>query len=838
MENNNIQNNYNQPANVVEEQGSEISIRSIWKFFIGNWFWFMVSVVGCLCVGFLYCKVSPKIYSSSALIYIDENSSRSVKSDVTTMTNIRMMRQTSVVDNEAAILRSRTLMNKVVENMNANVLYYVPAKLRKVEVYAPSVPVEVVVDSLMAPFMMDLTLLEDGTASGFIEYTKQGVERKDAFKTELGQPIYGDMGIVRIEPNKHHVKPVVEPTAEEGDNGDGEKKKKRVNPRFFVKVHGVKGYARALVANLSVAPSSKTTSLISVGMKSAVPQKSADLVNELIYVYNEDAKEGERAVARATMEFLDERLAIVGGDLDDVDSSVEKYRKSSQSVNSTTEANLYVQAVAKLEDQAVQVETQISILNEVYDFVKSIQGKAEMVPSLAIDSDGALSTLINNYNTAVLAYRSVGGDEMLSNPSVRTKRENLIEMQNVLPASIINQRSSLEVQLRSINKQIDENKNKVSNLPTIEKESQSIMRNQQIKVRIYEYLLNKREETSLKLATTASISRVIDPAEPSTAPISPRTAMIMLLALIIGFALPVVVIFIAEALRTKIYSVEEVEDMLPGDMPIVGAIPSKPSKNSSDIMVTPNSRDAIAEAFRMVRTNVDFMLPDGGQVIMVTSTMPSEGKTTCALNIALSFAITGKKVIVVDMDMRKGSLEKRIGTSANGKGLVNYLVSKEKDIAKLIVKDCVHGVDALLVGTIPPNPAELLMRTELDDVLAELKKHYDYIIVDTAPIALVTDTMIANRLADLTLYCMRMGHTDKNVFETLKAITARKSLKNMGVLLSNVGVGTLYYGGDKNSKGYGYGYGYGHGYGYGYGYREDDGKNNIITKLFKSKKAK
>jgi hypothetical protein len=219
MENYNTQNNYTQPSGVVEEEGTELSLRAIWKFFIGNWFWFVISVFVCLCAGFLYCKVTPKIYSSSALIYVDENSSRSVKSDVTTMTNIRMMRQTSVVDNEAAILRSRSLMNKVVENMNANILYYVPAKLRKVEVYAPTVPIEVVVDSLMAPFVMDISILDDGTYKGTIEYTKRGEEYEEAFNTTADQPIYGGMGIVRIVKNEHYIAPVEDEAEDVAKNG-------------------------------------------------------------------------------------------------------------------------------------------------------------------------------------------------------------------------------------------------------------------------------------------------------------------------------------------------------------------------------------------------------------------------------------------------------------------------------------------------------------------------------------------------------------------------------------------------------------------------------------------
>lgn len=796
-------NKYNQQNNNLaqkngEDDGLDLSLSSIWKFFTGNWFWFLISVVICLGAGMLYCKVSPKIYSSSALIYVDENASRSVKSDVTTMTNFRMMRQTSVVDNEAAILRSLTLMEKVVDNLNLNVVYKKPAKLRKVEVYAPTMPAHVVVDSLVRGCLVEMNLAEE-SVSGVVKYTlPEGEKRELKFTSEYNKPIYGEMGIFRIVKNKTYAKEYAEAIDK--------------NNKFEVSVTSVRNAARALASILNVAPSSKTTSLISVGVKSAVPQKSADIVNELIYVYNEDAKEGERAVARATMQFVDERLAIVGGDLDMVDSDVANYRKNAKSINPESEASIYVQTASRLENDAVEIETQISILGDVLASVKAVNGQVELVPNLGV-SDSSLNTMIGEYNDVVLQFKMMGGDANLSNPSVSATRDRALSLQTLLPASIKNLQSSLEVRLRSVNKQIAENEDKVSNLPAVEKGAQSILRNQQIKVKIYEYLLNKREETSLKLATTAPVSRVIDPAIPATTPISPRTKMIMLLALIMGFVIPVAVIFVAEALRTKVYSVEEVETAIGNLVPIVGAIPSKDARHTSDIMVTPNSRDSIAEAFRMVRTNIDFMMPKGGKVIMTTSTVPSEGKTTMALNIALSFVITGKKVVIVDMDMRKGSMEQRLGAKHQSKGIVSYLMGTETNIDNLIVKNCVHGVDALFVGTIPPNPAELIMRPETDALFEELKKVYDYIIVDTAPIALVTDTQVINRLADITLYCMRMGHTEKVSLDTVKAISQRKSLNNLGVLISQVGVGKLYYGGEKKSTNFGYGYGYGYGYG-------------------------
>ena len=816
--NNNMQQNgFAQQNN--EDDGLDISLRSIWKFFTGNWFWFLISVVVCLGVGVLYCKISPKIYSSSALIYIDENASRSVKSDVTSMTNFRMMRQTSVVDNEAAILRSLSLMEKVVDNLDLNVVYKQPAKLRKVEIYSPAMPVHVAVDTLMRGFVMEMNLATD-KVSGVIKYTLPGGEKKEMkFSSEYDAPIFGEVGIVRVVKNDLYAEDFASVIEK--------------NNKFEVSVTSVRNAARGLAASLSVAPSSKTTSLISVGMKSAVPQKSADIVNELIYVYNEDAKEGERAVARATMEFVDERLAIVGSDLEMVDSDVANYRKSAKSVNPESEADMYVQAASRLENEAVGIETQISILKDILASVKAISGSVELVPNLGI-SDTSLNAIISDYNNAVLQYKTMGGDDKLSNPSVRNMRDRVLSMQELLPASIKNLQTSLEVKLRSVNRQIAENEAKVSNLPSVEKGAQSILRNQQIKARIYDYLLNKREETSLKLATTAPVSRVIDPALPSIQPISPRTMMIMLLALIMGFVIPVVVIFIAEALRTKIYSVEEVESAIGTDVPIVGAIPSKDARHTSDVMVTPNSRDSIAEAFRMVRTNIDFMMPKGGKVIMTTSTIPAEGKTTMALNIALSFVITGKKVIIVDMDMRKGSMENRVGVKHQSKGIVTYLMGHETSVENLIVKDCVHGVDALFVGTIPPNPAELLMRPEIDVMFDQLKTMYDYIIVDTAPIALVTDTQIINRLADITLYCMRMGHTEKVSLDTVKAISTRKSLNNLGVLISQVGVGKLYYGGEKKSTNFGYGYGYG--YGYGSNNKKESAFKRAIAHLKKGKK--
>lgn len=308
MDNNMQQNGFAQQNN--EGEGLDISLRTIWRFFTGNWFWFLISIVICLGAGVLYCKISPKIYSSSALIYVDESASRSVKSDVTSMTNMRMMRQTSVVDNEAAILRSLTLMERVVEHLNLNVVYVKSTKLRKEEVYAPVMPAHVVVDSLMIAFNMDMNLAAE-SVSGVIKYTTNSGDKMEVkFSSEYDKPIYGDMGIIRIVKND---------TYEDYTTAINK------NNKFSVNVTSVRSRARSLASSLTVAPSSKTTSLISVGIKSAVPQKSADIVNELIDVYNEDAKEGERAVARATMQFVDERLAIVGGDLEEVDSDVANH---------------------------------------------------------------------------------------------------------------------------------------------------------------------------------------------------------------------------------------------------------------------------------------------------------------------------------------------------------------------------------------------------------------------------------------------------------------------------------------------------------------------------------
>ncbi|MBQ1214686.1 MAG: hypothetical protein IIX81_06670, partial [Tidjanibacter sp.] len=503
MENLNYQQNPQGQQGGQEEMGTEISLKSIWSFFINNWFWFGLSVFVCLCAGFLYVKVSPKVYSSSAVIYVDENASRSVKSDVTSMTNLRMMRQTSVVDNESAILRSYTLMSKVVENLNANITYSVQAKLRKVEIYGPSAPVEVVVDSLKYPFSLELKLGKE-SASGKIKFYYPGARKatEEKFEVAYGSPVVNEVGIFRIVANENLAETI------------------QKDDRLFVNIASPSRYTRALMSNLSVAPTSKTTSLINVSMKSAVAQKAADIVNELIYVYNEDAKEGERAVARATMEFVDERLGIVGADLESVDSDVESYRKKSQSVNSMAEGNIYLQTANKLEERAVELETQIMLLNDILDSVKKIQGNVELVPNLGL-TDDALNTLITDYNNSVLEYKTLGGDAKLNNPSVSNVREKVLALQSLLPASIANLRTSLDLQLRSVDKQIAENKAKVRDLPTIEKESQSILRDQEIKVEIYSFLLNKREETSLKLATTASISRIIDPAMASPLPIAP-----------------------------------------------------------------------------------------------------------------------------------------------------------------------------------------------------------------------------------------------------------------------------------------------------------------------------
>lgn len=790
---------------VEEKKGRSITLRDAFDFVIYNWYWFLLSAVVFGGIGVIYALSTPNTYKSAAMIFVDEEYNRSKNSEITGFMSSKMMyRSNNGVENELLILRSKMLMERVVSRLNANIAYSAKLRFRDQQIKAVDSPVKLIADSIALPYNVKVTL--DGTDrfTAVLKY-KLPKERKIQEKTingRFGETVSGVFGKFRLEKNA---------TFEKANfNGD--------DHLIKISVTTIRRAANRYAKLLTVSQAEKYSNIVYVSMTNQVPVGAAEMVNTLIEEYNWDAINSKRETARATMNFIDERLASVSVELADVDMSIEKFKSKNSAVDIETEAGLSLKNTAEYEDKLLQTEIQLDMIKAIGDILTKSKSLGTLPVNIGIE-DIALSNAISRYNELVLDRMRLGVDSSVDNPVIREMNAQIASMQGSLKQSVDNVYSSLLIRRNSIKEQLTLLMGKVNNLPYLERETVSIGRDQEIKATLYAFLLNKREETALTMVATAPVANVIDPAVVNPEHVAPNRSMIVLLFLVIGLILPAVVIYIIEQLRLRVGRISEVENAL--QIPIIGAIPSKVSGMNGDMIVSQNSRDVITEAFRMVRTNLDFTMPAGGKVIMVTSSLPGEGKSFVSINLSLTLGIAGKRVLLVDLDLRKASLSEKISGKRQTKGLVNYLVRKEDGLDKLISHDAMYNVDVLYVGVIPPNPAELLIGDRITETFDELKKMYDYIVVDTPPVGLVTDTMLINRVADLTVFSVRIGRSLRRNLLGINFLSSRKTLRNLNVIITDIDAGSSY---TKDTSTYGYGYGYGYGY-------QDDKKMTFRTRI-------
>lgn len=782
-----------------KEKSGGITLRDVFEFFVCNWYWFVISVVVFACAGYVVYKVLPREYYTSAMIYVDEEYSRGLNMDVTNLTANRMFRQGNTVENEVYFLKSRSMMNRVVEREKANVRYHFKSTFREIEFYRLDSPVELVLDTIVRPFSLKVHLGDDGYRATMRYKTNPRRKVTETFYGRYGEPAGDELaGCFRLVPRKDYF----------------DSYREGVGDYIHITVESPRAAAERYARDMSVSTASRGTSIIALSLRDPVAQKVADIVNGAISEYNNDAVEGKRQTAQSTLRFIDERLAMVENDLGGVDARIERFQTEHSSVNTLYESRIYLEAVTRYKEEAVKVEIQALQLEGMEEMLDDDQIRPLPV-NLGIQ-DVALTAGITRYNELVMQRMRFDGDRMKDNPIVRELDVQIRSMQSSLRESIRAVHSATMIQRGQVNAQLEEAIARMTGIPAYEKETVAIRRDQEIKAALYAFLLNKREETAMKMASTASIARVVDPAMAYSIPILPKRTLVLGLFLLLGLLLPVLVLYLRENLRSKVARVSEVEDAV--TVPILGALPSKEDPDGGDMIVSRDSRDAVTEAFRMVRTNIDFVMPAGGQVIMVTSAMPGEGKSYVSINLALSLAITGRRVVLMDLDLRKSTLAERITGKRQPKGITNFLAGREDDIMELVDRNSTAEIDMLFVGAIPPNPAELLLGERLDKAVAQLRANYDYVIIDTAPIGLVADTMSANRVADLTLFSVRIGHTDKRSLQAVDSLRDRSLLKNVNLIITDADASTGY---TKYGK-----YGTAYGYGYGYGYTDEKRKGH------------
>lgn len=795
----------------------EFNLYEILFKYLVYWPWFIASVVVCLCCALIYLRYSTPIYSTNAKILIKEQENYRGKSstplsDVMELATINL---TSLFDNELEILKSKTLIKKAVSDLGL----YITHSQRRALGYDPQFYKNSPVQVYMAPEdanklsgKIGLRMFYDGkelVVHCSYSNKNKGHVVSDSTFTEFPADLSTDYGVITFTPDSNFV-----PEEKMDLLSD------IYNPNYT---------AAQYKASMSITPTSKTTTIAKITVNNSVPARGADFIYQLVKVYNEDANNEKNEVALKTAEFIEERISLINRELSNTENELATFKQRSGLTNLTNDAQIALQEKHRYEQLLTENATQLNLVQDLQDYLLDATKVNEVIPSNIGLQDANLKTVINQYNTLLVERKRLLRTSTENNPAVVNINFQIEDTRSNVQTSISSVLRGLQIAQNNLQREIDRLVGRISDAPKQEQEFMTIQRQQEIKATLYTLLLKKREENALTLAATASNGRIIE-APASGGLIAPRNKMLLVAALIFGFGLPVGVVYLMGFFKYKIENRMDIEKLT--KVPIIGEIPSCPQSfkgSTNNIVVRENRNNMMEETFRAIRTNLLFMLEKGQKVILVTSSIPKEGKSFIAANLAVSLAFLGHKTLIIGMDIRKPGLNKTFGFSTRSHGITNYLSNPEQiDLFEMIMhSDISPNLHILPGGSVPPNPTELVARPIFDTTIELLKKHYDYIILDTAPIGLVTDTSIIAHVADLGVIVSRADYTPKAAFRNINNLQQDQIFTKLATLINDIDMNQR-----KNSYSYGYGrkYGYGYGrkygfcYGYGYGYEDENDK--------------
>lgn len=804
-----IENNQINTSN-IEEQEENINLRTLLMKYLVYWPWFIASVIICLGVAFLYLRFQTPVYNSTAAVLIKETDPRSkamtqANGAVAALQDIGGFSMTSNFDNEVEILKSRTLIKKVVSELG---LYIQHSKDQTFGYDIPlyhNTPVKVHItpeeaEKLQGGAKLNMTYSPEGKLNLTAKYTLKGeVAETSASFDSLPAVLPTPVGVFSFTRN------------------DSARIEKTIKLNAWIASPTV--VAQNYATNLTVTPSSKTTTIAKISVKNTHKQRAVDFINRLVADYNQDANDEKNEVAEKTAEFIEERIGIINTELGAAENQLATFKQQAGLTDLSSDAQLALQESSKYEQLRVENATQIQLVEFLKAYINQEENANEVLPANVGLKDQNLSTVIEQYNAMIIERKRLLRTSSESNPTIINMNTGIEAMRRSVQTTVESVLKGLYITKADIDKQTSKFEARINKAPQQEKEFLTIARQQEIKAALYTMLLQKREENAITLASTATNGRIIEEALAATAPISPKKMMLVLAALVIGIGLPIGLIFIRDLLKYKIENREDIQKIT--QAPIIGELPRCDVRTNGSIVIQENKNNMMEECFRSLRTNLLFMLEKGQQVILFSSTQPGEGKSFVAGNTAASLAFLGKKVLIMGMDIRKPGLNKVFRLSNRAVGITNYLSDPEHTnlLNTIQHSDISPNLDILPGGPVPPNPTELVAREHLDHAIEELKKHYDYIILDTAPIAMIADTAIIGRVADMCVYVCRADVTPKDGFEYINILQREKKFKKIATVINDIDMSKR-----KHSYGYGYGRRYGYGYGYGYGY-ETDQKN-------------
>lgn len=784
----------------------QINIQEILFRYLIHWPWFVGSIIICIVCAWGYLRLTTPIYNVSATVLMKDEKKgggANVSSELEKIGMTGFISSSSNIDNEIEVLRSKSLAREVVSRLGLFVTYMDEDKFPKRELYRTS-PVLVSLtpqeaDKLPQTMKVNMVLQPTGAMTAQItvgekKYQKEFEKLPAVFPTDEGTVAFfvnnDTLSSVRPESvtKERHITAFI-------------------NQPFSV----AKGYA----GSLSITPTSKATSVVTVSFKNSNIQRGKDYIDKLLEVYNINANNDKNEVAQKTAEFIDERIGIISKELGSTERDLENFKRSAGITDLTSEAQIALTGNAEYEKKRVENQTQINL---VMDLQRYLQGtEYDVLPSNVGLQDAGVTGAIDRYNEMVAERNRLLRTSTESNPAIVNLNASIRAMRGNIQTTLDATLKGLEITRADLVREASRYSRRISDAPTQERQFVSIARQQEIKAGLYLMLLQKREENAIVLAAMANNAKIIDEAQADGGPVSPKRMTIYLAALILGIGVPVGIIYLIGLTKFKIEGRADVEKLT--SLPVIGDIPLADEKAGS-IAVFENQNNLMSETFRNVRTNLQFMLENGKNVILVTSTISGEGKSFLSANLAISLSLLGKKVVIVGLDIRKPGLNKVFNIPKKEHGITQFLTNPAMNLMDLVqASDINRNLYILPGGTVPPNPTELLARDGLEKAIEILKKNFDYVILDTAPVGMVTDTLLIGRVGDLSVYVCRADYTRKAEFTLINELAENNKLPNLCIAINGLDLQKkkygYYYGYGKYGKYYGYGKRYGYGYGYG-----------------------
>lgn len=795
-------------SNNLKQTDDFISIQDLLYLCLSKWYWFAISLAITLAIAVLYIKMTPPTYVRTASILIKEDTKGgSLSGDVSGLSDIGLFQTNTNVNNEILSLKSPAIMLDVVKRLHLDINYTIPGSFHDKVIYGTNLPITASFIDLPdnETAQCSVSLLADNLIEVYdFQLNGEICENAQKIKGNLQDTLSTPVGKLVITPTKYY-------------NG-------KTDTPIQVSKSNTLSTASGYAQHLSVSLSEEKSTVVDLSFSDVSIQRAEDVLNTLISVYNENWVKDKNQIAISTSMFINDRLAVIEQELGNVDEDISSFKSKNLLPNVEAASSMYMQQSSEATSQLQVLNNQLYMARYIHNYMTSNNGKNQLLPANSGIESSSIETQISEYNTAQLQRNNLVANSSEQNPLVIDLDQSLQSMRKAIITSIDNLIVTLNAQIKSVQQEEQQTTSRIAASPTQAKYLLSVERQQKVKEALYLFLLQKREENELSQAFTAYNTRIITPPYGKMIPTAPVKKNILMVAIALGLLIPVVIIFIMENMNTRVRGKKDIENLT---LPFVGEIPlsyrkkkrlpfRKPQPEPYSIVVKEKNRNVINEAFRVVRTNLEFMQGKNGHspIIMVTSMNPGSGKTFITMNLATSLAIKGKKVLAIDLDLRKASLSTYIQSPE--KGVTNYLIGQANTYNEVIVKGKTHpNLDILPVGTIPPNPTELLFENHLEQMLSELKNQYDYIFIDCPPVEIVADTSIINKYADQTLFVIRAELLERTMLPEIEKFYQTDKYKNM-VLLLNGTTDAYTYGYHK------YGYRYGYHYGYGKGYSKED----------------